>query len=528
MQLLITFVLAVVVIILGVMIIHHRDTTSECHPVVSTPVSNLATPTSILYERSYRTVVSLTSFFIDMDKDNGKEDEEKVYAETILGSGFFVHEDGYICTASHNIYRQFYNKDGIMNMETAEKIIVSVIDPDKKGNNKQYTARIVGIDGKGDMAIIKIEMGYPALVLLLTGTVEAGMPVIMIGDPYGMDSVSCSTGVVRDDFWTDPTNSCMLTCIMTDIRTSPGNSGSPIIASDGSIVSIHTDTFGTSIEGTTTFGGGPSSMHIRIFVNYMILRDKDPSVNEKYSNAPKKHIPGIVFVANSPNSINSLRKKIRLHHDQHDQDRELSPEEWNNIKQTIINDEHFKDSDLLETLDANCIVTVRDAMITQLPKNYRWVDTDGFLVINVTGKHTENGMELGDVVTHINEMTVGINHTSRAMGDILWYLKDPTVDITVVRNRWDGSKTVRTTHHLTVPVVDLPTELDVSTQTGDQGYGESIGGLILALAGVVAAIVAGGPFGIAIAIAAYGFAYLKGLKDLGTMHGLDVSFLFWL
>jgi len=60
-----------------------------------------------------------------------------------------------------------------------------------------------------------------------------------------------------------------------------------------------------------------------------------------------------------------------------------------------------------------------------LPANYRWPDfLDGFLVTDVP---TGCKLELSDVITHVNQVSVGLDHTSSAVGDILWYLEQDRV-----------------------------------------------------------------------------------------------------
>jgi S1-C subfamily serine protease len=491
------------------------------HPVVSPlpstprrPPTPASTAISIafpqLYSQSCSTVVSITSFFGTCVDDT--------YATTILGSGFFVDVSGFICTASHNVYRTFYKADGTIETKTATEIIVSVTDSTQRMQNKRYPAKVVGIDGKGNMAIIKIKLTYRALVLPLmtsAGIVSIGAPVLMIGDPYGMDSVACSTGVVRDDHWTDPTNSYMLTSVLTDIQTSPGNSGSPILAGDGTIVSMHTGT----VNPKNTFGGGPTAAHIQKFVTFVLSSHMDSSEDAEFISIPKKQIKGTEFVANSAHSINQLRKSLSVYKKQLDKITEttVDPVDLGRIQDTI-------DPAVNDSLTIQTILATNASIHTDLPDDYTWVDVDGFLLTNVPKNH--HCLELGDVVTHINNIPIGTDHRSHAMGDILWYLADDSVELTVVRRR--GKTNARTTTHESTTVVSMSPTLDVSSRAGSQGYGDSIGSVTLALTGVAATVVAGGTFGISVVIAAYGLVYLKTMKDLGKRHGLNVDFLFWL
>ena len=99
-----------------------------------------------------------------------------------------------------------------------------------------------------------------------------GDPVMMIGNPLGIDPLSCSTGVVRDSYWTDPAMRLPLVGVMTDIRTAPGNSGSPIVTLDGHVASMHTDAMDS--------GAGIASWHIGAIVR-RIVRAEPADMNGK-------------------------------------------------------------------------------------------------------------------------------------------------------------------------------------------------------------------------------------------------------
>lgn len=145
---------------------------------------------------------------------------EKV--ERSLGSGVVISKDGYIVTNNHVI-------DG------ADKIIVSL--PDDK---KEYIAKIIGVDSRTDLAVIKIE--HPNLSFIKfadSSLVKVGDLVFAIGNPFGVGetitqgivSALNKTGIGINDYEN---------FIQTDASINPGNSGGALVDSRGALIGINT------------------------------------------------------------------------------------------------------------------------------------------------------------------------------------------------------------------------------------------------------------------------------------------------
>ncbi|MDH5509347.1 MAG: Do family serine endopeptidase [Nitrospinota bacterium] len=159
-----------------------------------------------------------------------------------LGSGFIVEKEGYILTNSHVV-------------SGADEIIVSMGDGNGGDKGKEYKAKIVTIDPKLDVALIKIEPEADLKTLNMGDSelLEVGDWVMAIGNPFGL-SQSVTVGVVSakgriigagdyDDF------------IQTDAAINQGNSGGPLLDYHGNVVGINTAIF---------TGGGMSSGNIGI------------------------------------------------------------------------------------------------------------------------------------------------------------------------------------------------------------------------------------------------------------------------
>src|SRR5688572_18179806 len=98
-----------------------------------------------------------------------------------LGSGFVVHEDGYVVTNNHVIDR-------------AREITVEL------GDGRKFPADPISADADSDLAILKLQRGddatpLPYLELGDSGDLMIGEPVIAVGNPLGY-SHSVSTGIV--------------------------------------------------------------------------------------------------------------------------------------------------------------------------------------------------------------------------------------------------------------------------------------------------------------------------------------------
>lgn len=139
------------------------------------------------------------------------------------GSGFIFSSDGLIFTNCHVV-------DG------AEKIMVSLL------NESEIEATLIGKDPDTDIAILKIYAeGYSVAKLGSTDELQIGQFVIAIGNPYGYQH-TVTTGVISALGRTLQTQSGKLVdnVIQTDAALNPGNSGGPMITTDGEAIGVNT------------------------------------------------------------------------------------------------------------------------------------------------------------------------------------------------------------------------------------------------------------------------------------------------
>ncbi len=151
------------------------------------------------------------------------------------GSGIIISSDGYIITNSHVI-------------EGASGIDVVL------NSGEKYSAVVIGMDSKTDLAVIKInETNLPKAVLGKSADLKVGELAVAIGNPLGLEfQGSVTSGVISALNRTMEVDGRQYTLIQTDAAINPGNSGGPLVNKYGHIVGINT----VKISSSTTEGMG--------------------------------------------------------------------------------------------------------------------------------------------------------------------------------------------------------------------------------------------------------------------------------
>jgi Do/DeqQ family serine protease len=160
-----------------------------------------------------------------IDPDDFFGDRSRSMPEMASGSGVIISDDGYIVTNNHVI-------DG------ADEVTVTL------SNKKSFKAKVVGSDPSSDLAVVKIDArGLPFLLYGNSDEVKVGQWVLAVGYPLYLET-TVTAGIVSAKGRTLEINRRQSTSpvesfIQTDAAVNPGNSGGPLINTDGKLVGIN-------------------------------------------------------------------------------------------------------------------------------------------------------------------------------------------------------------------------------------------------------------------------------------------------
>jgi len=158
----------------------------------------------------------------------------KKYKQTNLGTGFIIDPKGFILTNNHVV-------------EQTDEIRVRTAD------GKEFAAKIVGRDPITDLALIRIKSDTPFTPLILgdSNRLEVGDWVVAIGNPFGLGN-TVTAGIVSAKYRQIGAGAYD-NFIQTDTPINLGNSGGPLLNTDGEVIGINTAIF-TQSGGSVGIG----------------------------------------------------------------------------------------------------------------------------------------------------------------------------------------------------------------------------------------------------------------------------------
>ena len=171
------------------------------------------------------TAVSAQSFNSELIMDRCKNGV--VYIETSegMGSGFLIHEDGWVVTNRHVIE------------DHSSSNFVEFPDGD------QYSFSVQTYDEDIDLALLRLRsfsnVNAQPLPILGEGLAGTGADVAAIGNPKGL-KFNITRGIISNEQLKDAPLPFWL---QTDVAVNPGNSGGPLLNRNGQVVGVVTARF---------------------------------------------------------------------------------------------------------------------------------------------------------------------------------------------------------------------------------------------------------------------------------------------
>ncbi len=162
-------------------------------------------------------------FGIPMPPGMGPNDQQQKQMSA-TGSGFILESDGYIITNAHVVGE-------------ADSIIVKLAD------KREFQAKLLGIDRRTDVALLKIDAkDLPAVKLGKPKNIKVGEWVAAIGSPFGLEN-TMTVGVVSAKGRALPQQENYVPFIQTDVAINPGNSGGPLFNTNGEVIGINSQIY---------------------------------------------------------------------------------------------------------------------------------------------------------------------------------------------------------------------------------------------------------------------------------------------
>lgn len=154
-----------------------------------------------------------------------------------LGSGFIINEEGYILTNYH-----------VVANSTDVKVLLST--------GEEVGAKVVNYDQQMDMAMLKLDEGTKIPGIAELGDSDAlypGQDVIAIGTPLSKNFAQTMTkgivSAVNREVESESGTSSKV--IQTDAAINAGNSGGPLVNSQGQVIGINSMKIGSSGSGSS-------------------------------------------------------------------------------------------------------------------------------------------------------------------------------------------------------------------------------------------------------------------------------------
>ncbi len=173
----------------------------------------------LVYENTNPSVVNISTTSIEQDQFFRRQ-----WQSEGSGSGAVLDKQGHIITNFHVV-------DG------ADQIEVTL------ASDKSFVATLVGRDKEQDIAVLKIDApaeDLPPIQLGTSGNLRVGQRVYILGTPFSLDG-TLTTGIISSlnrSLASRVPGRKMQSLIQTDAAMNPGNSGGPLLNTQGQMIGM--------------------------------------------------------------------------------------------------------------------------------------------------------------------------------------------------------------------------------------------------------------------------------------------------
>lgn len=373
-------------------------------------------------------VTIVTTTDVTVYYDYGNEPVIYNFIQTNTGNGFLIDQN-HVITASHLVIFNEIIYPGFQIKRTepsnsqivkVNRIYVHVFNVNGMGESFIYDATLLGLDGAGDIAILKIEKTehapcicqQPTLTFFNSQLISPGDKIYLLGNPNMLDYQSVVIGTVRNNAYNDMLGQVVTESMLIDCNIVEGISGSPIVSSNG-VVGMAT------WYSDSSFGGGPSQKIMESVLSALFEAiGGSPGQHTLYQEDP---LGGFWIYYKGFMGIT-----------------------WNIV--TELN--YFFKADTNEKLDP----PTKDRKIVGIA-------ITGFCnpdEVGVTSPFAEF-MEIGDIITHINDRPLGNLKGQISPTSITWF-KSPGDEITIKYRKM--SESFNFSHCKSVALASFPLSLD--------------------------------------------------------------------
>ncbi|MDP9492163.1 MAG: trypsin-like peptidase domain-containing protein [Actinomycetota bacterium] len=194
------------------------DSGAQDAATANEPVAETTSSTAALYNRVKDAVVEVHTSTASQSTPFGDQPQGEG-----TGSGFVIDEEGHIVTNQHVV-------DG------AESVRVEFSD------GTDVEAEVVGTDPSTDIAVLDVDRPSSELTPLSfasTGSLDVGDWVAVLGSPFGLEG-TLTTGVISavGREIRSPNGFTIENAVQTDASLNHGNSGGPVIDTQGRVVGV--------------------------------------------------------------------------------------------------------------------------------------------------------------------------------------------------------------------------------------------------------------------------------------------------